>query len=449
MNHTQTTGPATDREIVITRVLDAPRKRVFEAWTDPDQVGDWWGPDGFTTTTHEMDARPGGVWRHTMHGPDGTDYPNHIRYEEVTPERIAYAHGSNEQHEDGFRSTVTFEDEDGGRRTRLTLRMVFPTAGERQRVAEFGAVQGGIQTVGRLAHHVAGDARPRLTLALPSGTEMLVTRVLDAPREQVFAAWTDPGQMKHWWGPRDYPAPRCETDLRIGGAYRFVSLDTDGDEHVFRGVYQEVEPPARLVATEVYEGFPDAEALNTATFEDLGDGHTLLTIHVQHQRREHRDGHLESGMEWGLAQSLERLEHLAQGLSGAPLRLERTLDASPAEVWAAWTDPDRLCRWFNPAPGLDCVVQEWDPRVGGRCRFTMPQPDGSEVPVEGVFLEMAAPRFLVQGAPDGSFTITTRLEPVGGRTRMTVEVAGVPPEFYDNAFVGWNAGFDKLETLLA
>jgi uncharacterized protein YndB with AHSA1/START domain len=83
-----------DREIIITRTFDAPRERVWEAWTDPKQVIKWWGPNGFTNTLFEMDVKPGGVWRHMMHGPDGTDYPNKVVYIEVVkPERLVYSHG--------------------------------------------------------------------------------------------------------------------------------------------------------------------------------------------------------------------------------------------------------------------------------------------------------------------------------------------------------------------
>ena len=83
-----------DREIVITRLIDAPPARVFDAWTDPRQVVQWWGPRGFTTTTSKMDVKPGGVWGFVMHGPDGHDYQNRITYLEVVkPERLVYKHG--------------------------------------------------------------------------------------------------------------------------------------------------------------------------------------------------------------------------------------------------------------------------------------------------------------------------------------------------------------------
>ena len=144
-----------DREIALTRVFDAPRERVFDAWTDPEQVVQWWGPHGFTTTVHEMDVRVGGVWRFTMHGPDGTDYPNRVEFVEVTkPERLVYNHGpEGESAIKEFHVTVTFEDEDG--KTRLTLRMVAESAAERDRMVEFGALEGGEQTLERLAEHLA------------------------------------------------------------------------------------------------------------------------------------------------------------------------------------------------------------------------------------------------------------------------------------------------------
>ena len=144
-----------DREIVVTRLLDAPRELVFEAWTDPLHVAQWWGPNGFTNTIQEMDVRPGGVWRLIMHGPDGVDYPNRIDYIEVVrPSRLVYNHsGPEEDEHPQFHVTVTFEEEDG--KTRLTMRSVFPTAAERDHVIkEYGALEGANQTMGRLAEYL-------------------------------------------------------------------------------------------------------------------------------------------------------------------------------------------------------------------------------------------------------------------------------------------------------
>ena len=144
----------TDREIVTTRLVRAPRELVWDAWTDPDRLGVWWGPNGFTTTTHAFDMRPGGTWRFTMHGPDGTDYANEITYEEIAPpERIAYEHGDGTEDGRKFWNTITFEEEDGG--TRVTMRALFATASEREYVVrEVGAIEGGKQTLARMAEFV-------------------------------------------------------------------------------------------------------------------------------------------------------------------------------------------------------------------------------------------------------------------------------------------------------
>jgi len=143
----------TDREVIYTRVFDAPRELVWAAWSDPRHIGQWWGPNGFTTTTYSMDFKPGGVWRYVMHGPDGTDYQNKIVYLEIVkPERLLYNHLG----DDGkvsFQTTVTFVAE--GDKTKLTMRALFPSAEALQFVAEkYHAIEGGKQTLGRLAEYV-------------------------------------------------------------------------------------------------------------------------------------------------------------------------------------------------------------------------------------------------------------------------------------------------------
>lgn len=151
------TPSAADREIVLTRVFAAPRELVWLAMTDPRHVVQWWGPHGFTTTIEQMDVRPGGIWKHTMHGPDGTNYPNQSVFQEVVkPERIVYVHGGGREGGPGahFIATWTFEIVDAGS-TRLTLRMVFPSAAARESVIrEFGALEGGRQTLARLADYL-------------------------------------------------------------------------------------------------------------------------------------------------------------------------------------------------------------------------------------------------------------------------------------------------------
>ncbi|HEY8182169.1 MAG TPA: SRPBCC family protein [Thermoanaerobaculia bacterium] len=146
-----TTDAAAGREIVASRVFDAPRDLVWKAWSDPKHIVQWWGPKGFTTTMQEMDFRPGGTWRFVMHGPDGTDYQNKIIYREIVkPERIAYSHVSGPL----FEASVTFSVQ--GDKTRVEVRMVFESAELREKVAkDFGAVEGLHQNLDRLEQHLA------------------------------------------------------------------------------------------------------------------------------------------------------------------------------------------------------------------------------------------------------------------------------------------------------
>ena len=145
------------KAIIATRVLDAPRALVFDVWSDPKHLSQWWGPNGFSATTSAFDMRVGGIWRFVMHGPDGRDYQNRITYDEIVkPERLIYHHGGGDDVEPvQFRTTVTFEDI-GGDKTRLTLHAVFPSAAERDRVIQdYGADKGAQQTLARLADYLA------------------------------------------------------------------------------------------------------------------------------------------------------------------------------------------------------------------------------------------------------------------------------------------------------
>lgn len=144
------------RSIIGTRVLDAPRALVFSVWTDPKHLAQWWGPNGFTTTTHAFDFRPGGVWRFVMHGPDGRDYQNRITFDKIVPpERIVYRHdGADDAEPVQFATTVTFEDLGNGQ-TLLTWHGTFPSAEERARVIrEYGADKGLVETMARLDDYV-------------------------------------------------------------------------------------------------------------------------------------------------------------------------------------------------------------------------------------------------------------------------------------------------------
>ena len=151
-----------DRSLIITRVVDAPRELAWEAMTNPAHIIHWWGPRGFTTTTEIHEFRVGGQWKHVMHGPDGANYPNFSIFQEIAkPERIVYKHSG--QREDGPAIsklfTWTFDVVDGGK-TKVTINMLFPTATERDFVVkEFGALEGGKQTLERLGEFLAKNKK--------------------------------------------------------------------------------------------------------------------------------------------------------------------------------------------------------------------------------------------------------------------------------------------------
>ena len=143
-----------DREVVISRVIDAPRELVFEAFTEVRHLSQWWGPDGFSTTTRSFEFRVGGEWDFAMHGPDGTDYPEWITWTEIAPpERIALLHGESRGDPNAFESLLTFEV--SGAATRIEMRTLFPTKELRDEAVEkYHAVEGGQQTLGHLAAYV-------------------------------------------------------------------------------------------------------------------------------------------------------------------------------------------------------------------------------------------------------------------------------------------------------
>lgn len=133
----------------VERLVGAPIELVFRMFSDAHHLDQWWGPDGFQNETHEMDFSVGGLWRYTMHGPDGKDWPNWIRYQDITPPtRIAYQHGAEIGEPAHFDGVITLQPEGTG--TRVTLTLIFATPEARDATLKFGAVEGGKQTLARL-----------------------------------------------------------------------------------------------------------------------------------------------------------------------------------------------------------------------------------------------------------------------------------------------------------
>ena len=313
-----------DREIVVSRLIDAPQELVFEAFTDPKHISKWWGPEGFSTTTSIMDLRPGGSWRFVMHGPDGRDYQNLITYLEVSkPKRLVYEH-SGVGDTDGvkFHATVTFKPV--GDQTEVILRSLFPTAAERDHVVEeYGAIEGGKQTLERLDRHVAGLARAGGTTAQPAVPEFVIARVFNAPLALVWKANSELDALKEWWGPKGFSWKEGSLDFRPGGMFHYGLVSPNGQEMWGRFIYREIVPMEKIVSVNSFSDpqggitrhpmSPDwpAEMLNTAMFAER-NGRTTLTLRssplnaTEAEMRVFADGF--KSMEGGYTGTLDQLD---------------------------------------------------------------------------------------------------------------------------------------------
>lgn len=311
-----------DRHIVIRRVFNAPPELVWQAWTDPDRLTHWWGPEGFSTTTHSRDLKAGGIWRFTMHGPDGVDYPNRVTFHEVLPaQKLVYSHDNDgvlDTEPIAFQTTVLFEKQ-GENKTRLTLSLAFPTTEARDHVKNtYGAVQGGMDTVSRFAAQlskldgVAGDQQA-ITVALPDDKQIVMRWSMDSTPEKIFKAYSHAEYLRQWWGCPTFEVTTCQSDFREGGQWRIVQKAPDGQVHPFKGVYQKIVKPCHITHTFIYdvEEIRDFECIETLDLVQQHD-QTLMTMTCSHQSIEARDGQMSSGMVEGVTTSMKRLGELVK-----------------------------------------------------------------------------------------------------------------------------------------
>ena len=167
--------------------------------------------------------------------------------------------------------------------------------------------------------NTVSDRHGSAVVTLPNDTEIVITRVFDAPADLVFRAYTTPDLVTRWWGFETSEWLVCDIDLRVGGTWRYVTREQTPEgpfEVGFHGEYREIEPFERLVSTEAYEGIPDADAnaaVDTLTLTEV-DGRTLMTVLVEHPTKEGRDAHIESGMEDGMQDAMDLLEEVAVSL---------------------------------------------------------------------------------------------------------------------------------------
>jgi len=285
--------------------------------------------------------------------------------------------------------------------------------------------------------------------------EITVVRIVDAPRELVFRAWTESDHLAKWWGPEGFWVPEVESDATKGGAFRIVMRGPDDVDHALRRTYSDFDPPERLVAESTVLGPADTpllEAVTTITLVDR-DGRTELTVHERASALTPEADMMLGGMEVGMVQSLRRLEAALAGVLDRQIVLLRMYEASPATVFEAWTTRSAVEKWWGPN-GFTITVAEMDVRPGGTWRFTMHGPDGVDYPNLITYEDVSAPEQLVfrhEGAPDDpAFRSTVTFDDFGGMTVLTMRNVFATTEERDlvvekyGAIEGGNQTLDRL-----
>lgn len=230
-------------EIAITRLYDAPVKKVWDAWTDPKQAAKWWGPRGFTLTTHSKELRPGGMWHYTMHGPDGKDWINKTIYHEVEKHaKLVYDHGGNDEQAPLFRVTVTFQEIKG--KTQMEMIMALATAEQAAETRKFIKAAGGNSTWDRLAEYLAEENEGK--------HRFVINRTFDAPLNLMFEMWTDPKHIARWMPPTGMTMEFLKSDIRPGGS-SFYFMSGPGIDRMYGSAeYLEIQKPDRLLYTQEF-----------------------------------------------------------------------------------------------------------------------------------------------------------------------------------------------------
>lgn len=310
---------AKPNEIRIVRVYDAPVNLVWDAWTDPEQVAQWWGPRGFTITTHGKDLRPGGYWSYTMHGPDGTNYENKTIYHEVEKHaRLVYDHGGNDDRPPLFRVTVTFEEKKG--RTTMDMTFALASAEAARETKKFIKQAGGNSTWDRLGEYLDQEKDGKICF--------FINRSFEAPREKVFEMWANPEHLARWLPPQGLTMKyRGAAVIQPGATLNYEMGDGAGFRLLGRINYLAVEKPSRLEYSQEFcdeqgnlsrhPGLPTwpATMLTTVTFSEEGPGETRVTVRWEAAEgataaelaafREHR-----GSMTTGWTGSFDKLEEL-------------------------------------------------------------------------------------------------------------------------------------------
>jgi uncharacterized protein YndB with AHSA1/START domain len=323
MNAMTEPSVTTHPDVVVTRIYHAPRALVWQAWTEPEHLKEWWGPHFFGVGDVAVDLHEGGKLSIEMIGPDASTPQMEAVFKEIVPpERLTFLTSilPDERGVPQFEAMTTVTLEEAAGKTTVTVRnQILRLVGEAIAAAA-GMEEGWGQQLERLGGHLGS-----LALALPESRPVtVITRIFDAPRELMWKAMTDPNHLKHWWGPRAMTNILCEIDARPGGKWR-VHQRVDGEQSPggapkgsvfkFGGEIREAVPPEKIVQTFGMEGmYEDQTMVETMTLTDLGNGKTLLKVVSQFEDMPDdaafaaRKGFVDSGMSYGANETYQRLE---------------------------------------------------------------------------------------------------------------------------------------------
>jgi uncharacterized protein YndB with AHSA1/START domain len=434
------TMTTTGRELAISRVVNAPRELVWEVWTNPEHIKHWWGPNGFTNTIFEMNVKAGGVWDFIMHGPDGTDYKNKSVYKEVVkPEKLVYDHVSGPK----FQFSVTFTEQ--GKKTLISIQMLFETTEERDNVIKvFKADEGLRQNIYKLEGYLR---------KVSSEKEMSLTRVINASRQVVFKAWTDPEQLPKWWGPKGFTNPVCDVDVKPGGKILIHMQAPDGTMYPMDGEFHEIVEPEKLVFTSAAldkNGKRLFEVLNTVTFTEEA-GKTKLNLHAAVSNITPESKPYLDGMNEGWNQSIDRLADLTENKEKANdevVKIERTFNAPVERVWRAITDEDQMRQWYFP------MIEHFKPEEGFETQFNVHHEGKDYLHIWKVKEVVPQKKISVEwkyGGYPGNSLVSFELFPQGDKTKLVLtheDIETFIPEKYpelakENFMEGWTRFMDE------
>jgi uncharacterized protein YndB with AHSA1/START domain len=449
-----------DKQITVSRVIDAPVERVFKAFTEPEQIKYWWGPRGFTNTIYKREFKVGGVWEYMMHGPDGVNYPNRVQYTEIKPnELISYIHGDNKIH-DQFTANIRFASK--GNKTQVTLQIIAKTAAQIAGMKKFGAVEGGNENLARLAEHLTKTQEQ-------IQDEFFISRVFDAPRDLVWKAFSEEQRLGRWWGPAGFFLRSAKLQFKPNGYFHFNMVSADGKNSMWaKFTYKDIQPKERIVYINSFSDekgnivkppFPNwpKEMYTQITLVELR-GKTVLELRSypvnasKEERETFRKGR--ASMQQGFGGTFNQLaKYVAQEqrpkrytmkVTDRTIMQVCTLNAPVARVYKVYTDPKSIPKWWGPK-WLTTTVEKMDVSVAGRWKYVQKDKDNNVFSFNGIYTRIVPNKeltytFEFEGTAGHVLVEHVQFDTVRGKTRVTVTTVFENNEDRDGMI---NAGMEE------